>query len=60
MKQKIWFGMEVLLVVIAIAVAIYNFGIKREIAYFTSIVSVCGTVAIFIKDTYKLKHKKED
>ena len=52
--------MEVLLVVIAIAVAIYNFGTKREIAYFTSIVAVCGTVAIFIKDTYKLKHKKED
>ena len=52
MKQKIRFGMEVLLVVIAIAVAIYNFGTKREIAYFTSIVAVCGTGAIFIKEAF--------
>lgn len=57
MKQKIRFGIEVLLIVAAIVVAIYNFGTERQIAYFTSIVAVCGTVAILIKDIYKAKKK---
>ena len=60
MKQKIQFGIEILLVIVAITVAIYNFGSEREIVYLASIVAVYGTVAIFIKDIYKLKHKKED
>ena len=57
MKQKIRFGIEVLLVIAAIAVAIYNFGLERQIAYLTSIVAVCGTVAILVKDIYKAKKK---
>ena len=58
MKQKIRFGIEVLLVIAAIAVAIYNFGSDRKIAYFASIVAVCGTVAILVKDIYKAKKNK--
>lgn len=57
MKQKIWFGIEVLLIVAAIVVAIYNFGTERQIAYLASIVAVCGTVAILMKDIYKAKMK---
>ena len=57
MKQKIRFGIEVLLVIAAIAVAIYNFGSERQIAYLASIVAVCGTVAILIKDICKAKKK---
>jgi len=57
MKQKIRFGIEVLLVIAAIAVAIYNFGLERQIAYLASIVAVCGTVAILVKDIYKAKKK---
>lgn len=55
MKQKIRFGIEVLLVVAAITVAIYNFGTERQITYLASIVAVCGTVAILIKDICKAK-----
>lgn len=57
MKQKIWFGIEVLLVIAAIVVAIYNFRSERQIAYMASIVAVCGTVAILVKDIYKAKRK---
>ena len=58
MKQKIRFGIEVLLIVAAIVVAIYNFGTERLIAYFASIVAVCGTIAILVKDIYKSKKNK--
>lgn len=57
MKQKIRFGIEVLLVLAAIAVTIYNFGTERQIAYFASIVAVGGTVVILIKDIYDVKKK---
>ena len=57
MKQKIRFGIEVLLIVAAVVVAIYNFGTERQIAYLASIVAVCGTVAILMKDIYKAKMK---
>lgn len=57
MKEKIRFGFEVLLVLAAIVIAIYNFGSERQIAYLASIVAVCGTVAILIKDICKAKKK---
>lgn len=57
MKQKIRFRIEVLLIVAAVVVAIYNFGTERQIAYLASIVAVCGMVAILIKDIYKAKKK---
>lgn len=58
MKQKIRFGIEVLLVIAAIVVAIYNFRSERQIAYLASIVAVCGTLAILVKDIYKAKKNK--
>ena len=57
MKLKIRLGIEALFVVAAIVVAIYNFSIGRNITYFASIVAVLGTVAIVIKDIYKVKKK---
>ena len=53
LKHKIIF--EILLVIAAIAVFIYNFSMQREIAYIASIVAVCGTNIILIKDIVKLK-----
>ena len=53
LKHKIIF--EILLVIAAIAVFIYNFLMQREIAYIASIVAVCGTIIILIKDIVKLK-----
>ena len=57
MKQKIRFGIEVLLALAASVVAIYNFSSERQIAYLASIVAVCGIVAILAKDIYKVKKK---
>ena len=57
MKQKIRFVIEILLVIAAIVGAIYNFGSERQIAYLASIVAVCGTVVILVKDIYKAKRK---
>lgn len=57
MKLKIRLGIEALLVVATIVVAIYNFSIGRNITYFASIVAVLGAVAIVIKDIYNVKKK---
>ncbi len=59
MKQKIRFVIEVLLIVTAIAVTIYNFMTERQTTYFASIVAVCGVVAILVKEIYKGKKEKE-
>ena len=49
---------EILLVIAAITVFIYNFSMQREIAYIASIVAVCGTIAFLIKDIVTLKRDK--
>ena len=58
MKLKHKIVIEILLVMAAIAIFIYNFSMQREIAYIASIVAVCGTIALLIKDIVKLKKKK--
>lgn len=59
MKQKIRFGIEVLLIVAAVAVTIYNFMTERQTTYFASVVAVCGTVAILVKEIYKSKKEEK-
>ena len=59
MKQKIRFGIEALLIVVAVVITIYNFMTERQITYFASVVAVCGTVAILVKEIYKSKKEKE-
>ena len=58
MKLKHKIVIEILLVMAAIAVFIYNFSMQREIAYIASVVAVCGTIAFLIKDIVKLKRDK--
>ena len=58
MKLKHKIVVEILLVITAIAVFIYNFSMQREIAYIASIVAVCGTIAFLIKDIVKWKKNK--
>lgn len=53
LKYRIVF--EILLAAAAIAVLIYNFSMQRETAYMASVVAVCGTIAILIRDIVKLK-----
>ena len=58
MKLKHKIVVEILLVITAIAVFIYNLSLQREIAYIASIVAVCGTIALLIKDIVKWKKNK--
>ena len=58
MKLKHKIVIEILLVIAAIAVFIYNFSMQREIVYISSIVAVCGTIAILVKDIVKLRKNK--
>ncbi|MBO5354035.1 MAG: hypothetical protein J6A77_12140 [Lachnospiraceae bacterium] len=58
MKLKHSIVFDILLVIAAIAVFIYNFSTQREIAYMASVVAVCGTIAVLIKDIVKLKNKE--
>ena len=58
MKLKCRIVFEILLIIAAIAVFIYNFSMQREIAYIASVAAVCGTIAFLIKDIVKLKRDK--
>ena len=58
MKLKHKIVIEILLVIAAIAVFIYNFSTQREIAYIASIVAICGMIALLIKDIVKLNRDK--
>ena len=58
MKLKHRIVIEILLVIAAIAVFIYNFSIQKEIAYIASIVAVSGTIVFLIRDIVKLKKGK--
>lgn len=56
LKHKI--VIEVLLVIAAIAVLVYNFSMQREIVYISSIVVVCGTIAFLLRDIVNLRKDK--
>lgn len=58
MKLKHKIIIEILLVIVAIAVFVYNFSMQREITYIASIVAVCGTMALLIKDIVELRKNK--
>lgn len=58
MKLKYRILFEILLLIVAIAVFIYNFSMKREIVYISSVVAVCGTITLLIRDIVKLKRDK--
>ena len=58
MKLKYKIVLEILLVIAAVAVLVYNVSTQREIAYIASIVAVCGTIAILVRDMINLKRKQ--
>ena len=58
MKLKYRIVFEILLVIAAIAVFIYNFSEQREGTYIASIVAACGTTALLVRDIVQLKRNK--
>ena len=57
MKLKHRIVFEILLVIAAIAVFIYNLSAHKEIQYIPSIIAVFGTIAILIRDIWQHKRK---
>ena len=57
MKLKYRIAMDILLVIAAIVAFAYNFSIQNKISYFSSIVAVCGTIALLVRDVIELKTK---
>ena len=55
MKSKCKIVMDILLVIAAITAFAYNFSMQIEISYFSSVVAVCGTIALLMKDVIELK-----
>ena len=55
MKTKHLIFFEIILVIAAIAVFVYNFSMRREIAYIASIVAVLCTTGFLVRDAIKLK-----
>ena len=55
MKLKFRIACEILLVIAAIAVFIYNLSVQRDIQYIPSVIAVCGTISLLVRDIVKLK-----
>lgn len=58
MKLKHRIVLDILLVIAAIAISAYNFSMQRKITYISSVVAVCGTIAILLKDVVELKKNR--
>ena len=58
MKLKFMIVFDILLVAAAIAAFVYNFSEQRVILYFSSVVAVCGTIALLVRDIVKLLRDK--
>ena len=50
MKSKYRITIAILLVIAAIVALMYNLSVQKEILYIASIVSVCGTLLILVKE----------
>ena len=57
MKTKHRVLLAIVLLIAAIAVLIYNFSMQKEILYTASIVAVCGTALILIKELLQFKNR---
>lgn len=50
--------LDILLVIAAVGVFVYNFSMQREITYISSVVALCGTIALLVRDTVELKRDR--
>ena len=57
MKSKFRIIIDILLVTAAIAAFVYNFSMHRTTLYMSSVVAVCGTIALLVRDIVWLKNK---
>ena len=57
-NTKLRVTLDIFLVILAVIVAVGNFSVGRNITYFASIVSVCGTLIFLVVDIYRIKKNK--
>lgn len=57
MKTKHRVLLAIVLLIAAVDLLIYNFSMKKEILYTASIVAVCGTALILIKELLQFKNR---
>lgn len=57
MKTKPRVLLAIVLLIAAIAGLIYNFSMQKEILYTASIVAVCGTALILLKELLQFKNR---
>lgn len=58
MKLKFRIVIDILLVTAAIAAFAYNFSMHRTTLYISSVVAVCGTIALLVRDIVMFKSNK--
>ena len=58
MRLKFQIALDILLITAACIIFIYNLLMQRRIAYFASVVAVCGTTAYLIRDIMKFRRSK--
>ena len=56
-QSKLKIAFDILLVIAAICVFAYNFSMQRKITYIASVVAVCGTIALLVRDIVELKNR---
>lgn len=59
MKERIRIVAAALLVLAAIVAFLYNLFLQREILYLSSLIAVCGTVLILVKEILRYKRKNK-
>lgn len=50
-------ALEIILVIIAVAILIFNFLAGREASYVASVVAVCGTLTLLVRSLRDLKKR---
>lgn len=58
MKPKLRIAAASLLAMAAVAAFLYNLSAQKEILYFASVVTLCGTILILLKEIAQARNKK--
>jgi uncharacterized membrane protein YhfC len=57
MNRKVRIYIAIILVILALAVLIWNFVNDRKTTFLASIIALLGTIAILVKEIYQTKNR---
>ena len=58
MRLKFRIAFDILLITASCIIFIYNILMQRRIVYLSSVIAVCGTTALLVRDIMALKREK--